>query len=402
MASTKMQRSERWRNRFKAVAIGIGLALSALTIRHWVETFSFGHPLCEDCRPDFPSLYSGARLIGEEPSALYDLKRQLAIQKSIDSRIGDSALAFAYPPSTALLLMPLGWLSFSGAFLVMTVVNGLALLLALKLLVNHLQLNREQSQWLWLSMFCNFGVHSTILQGQTSLLILLLVVLFMRSASRTGESATAGAWCGALFIKPQLMAVPLLALVARRWWRALGFALVVIVAAASFSALLVGQHGIADYLAIVFRFSGSASDLGTNPQDMYNLRALAYYALTGPAALSAWSALSALVIGGAYWLNSKDFQQQSSVAAQWIGTAAAMLLVSPHLHAHDLALLVAPSAWLLKLFPAAVPVGVASSLVVIGVLPIMPVILATSLFPVMPLIFLLATAVAIHRMRHAA
>ena len=155
MASTKMQRSERWRNRFKAVAIGIGLALSALTIRHWVETFSFGHPLCEDCRPDFPSLYSGARLIGEEPSALYDLKRQLAIQKSIDSRIGDSALAFAYPPSTALLLMPLGWLSFSGAFLVMPLKNTISQSAARDIFIGHLKRNSALAEFLILTrQFC--------------------------------------------------------------------------------------------------------------------------------------------------------------------------------------------------------------------------------------------------------
>ncbi len=34
-----MQQSERWKNRFKAVALGIGLALTMLTIRHWYETF---------------------------------------------------------------------------------------------------------------------------------------------------------------------------------------------------------------------------------------------------------------------------------------------------------------------------------------------------------------------------
>lgn len=396
-----MQRFDAWSNRLKAVAIGVGLALSALTIRHWVETFSFGHPLCEDCRPDFPSLYSGAKLIWTDPASLYDLNKQLAIQKSIDARIGDSALAFAYPPLTALLLMPLGWLSFSGAFLVMVVANGLALLFAIKLLVNHLQLNREQSRWLWLTTLCNFGVHSTLLQGQTSFFALLLVIFFMRSARRNSEPA-AGAWCGALFIKPQLMAVPLLALVARRRWRAVGFAVLVIAAAASFSALLVGQQGIADYLAIVLRFGGSKSDLGTNPQDMHNLRALIYYALTGRAASIAWIALSVVVLAGAYWLNTKDYEQQPAAAAQWIGTVAAMLLLSPHLHAHDLALLVAPSAWLLKLFPAAIPISVASLLIALGILPMLPVVLATSLFPMMPMIFLLAMALALHRVRRAA
>jgi hypothetical protein len=61
-----------------------------LTVRHWYGTFMDGHPPCNDCRADFPGFYAAAKLIWEKPSALYDNAPQLAIQKAIDNRIGDS------------------------------------------------------------------------------------------------------------------------------------------------------------------------------------------------------------------------------------------------------------------------------------------------------------------------
>src|SRR5438309_10515359 len=122
-----MKRGIAWNRRLKAIAVGLGIALSLLTARHWYETYRFGHPICDNCRPDFPVLYSGARLMWENRSSLYDLERQLAIQKAIDPRVGNSVLGFAYLPFTAFLLLPLGSISFYYAFLVMQVMHGLCL-----------------------------------------------------------------------------------------------------------------------------------------------------------------------------------------------------------------------------------------------------------------------------------
>ena len=177
-----MAQSERWNNRLKAIALGIGLALTMLTVRHWYGTFMDGHPPCNDCRADFPGFYAAAKLIWEKPSALYDNAPQLAIQKAIDNRIGDSILPFAYPPVTALVLMPLGWLSFRMAFVAITLVNMALLLFTLRLLIRKLGLQKRQSTWLLLSTFCNFGVHSVLLQGQTSLVVLFCLTAFMFSA----------------------------------------------------------------------------------------------------------------------------------------------------------------------------------------------------------------------------
>lgn len=382
-----MAQPDHWNNRLKAVALGLGLALTMLTVRHWYETFLFGHPLCDDCGTDFPSLYTGAKLIWENPTALYDLDQQLVIEKTIDPRLGNSSLAFAYPPFTAFILMPLGWLSFAKAYLVMTVVNGLMLMLALKLLNNSLHLSAEQSNWLTLSTFCNFGVHSTFLQGQTSLIILLLVVLLVHS-SRHSVQVSTGLWSGALFFKPQFLPVPMLILAVRRNWRGLSLCFSVVVALAIFAGMLVGQEGIADYIQIAGRFTARQSDLGTNPQDMHNLRALALFAFPSLTALYFWFFLCALVLVGTILLNLEICQKDRVATVQWIGNLLAVLLLSPHLHAHDLALLVAINALILKNCGNSIPVVVPLSLIPLGLWALFPLMFRNQLPPLLPVIFM--------------
>ncbi len=188
MESASMERVQRWNNRLMAVAIGLVLAMTALTVRHWYSTFQYGYPPCDDCRSDFPCFYAAAKLIWQSPSALYDDASQLAIQKIIDPRIGDSILPFTYPPFTAVVYMPLGWLPFPAAFLGITVINLMLLGFSLRLLIARLQLTRQQSTWLILSGLCNFGVHSVLLQGQTSLIVLTLLASFSRPVKTIAKS----------------------------------------------------------------------------------------------------------------------------------------------------------------------------------------------------------------------
>jgi Glycosyltransferase family 87 len=145
--------SARWNNRLKAIALGLGLALSTLTVRHWWSIFNYGHPPCNDCVADFPQFYAGAKLVWQNPSRLYDYAEQLALQKTVDPRIEDTTQPFAYPPFTALVLMPLAWLPFSGAFAVMTLANVGLLSVVLLFLIRKLGLGKEQSTWLLLSTF---------------------------------------------------------------------------------------------------------------------------------------------------------------------------------------------------------------------------------------------------------
>src|SRR5689334_2477299 len=100
--------------------------------------------------------------------------------------------------------MPLSWLSFRVAFVAITFVNIGLLLFTLRLLIRKLNLQRQQSAWLLLSTFCNFGVHSVLLQGQTSLVVLVCLTAFMFSAMN-GKQFHAGFWAGLNFLKPQLL-----------------------------------------------------------------------------------------------------------------------------------------------------------------------------------------------------
>jgi len=384
-----MAQSERWNNRLKALALGIGLALTMLTVRHWYGTFMDGHPPCNDCRADFPGFYAAAKLIWEKPSALYDNAPQLAIQKAIDNRIGDSILPFAYPPVTALLLMPLGWLSFRMAFVAITLVNMALLWFTLRLLIRKLGLQKQQSTWLLLSTFCNFGVHSVLLQGQTSLVVLFCLTAFMFSAM-SGKQFHAGFWAGLNFLKPQLLPVPFIALTFQRLWHALSIAAVVVAGLCLLSVVLVGTEGISQYLQLLRFYSTTESGFGSYPEKMHNLRALVQYFAPFSLAPYLWVAMVVPIALLTMWLNASKVDGDDKTAFLWIGNFLTMMLITPHLYSHDLSFLLVPSALTLKLSGATVPLFVPPLLICLSVLPILPLVVANPVPPPLPIIFLLA------------
>jgi hypothetical protein len=394
-----MIRSEQWNNRIKAAALGIGLALTALTIRHWYGTFMYGYPPCNDCRSDFPGFYAAARLVWEKPSALYDYAPQLAIQKAIDNRIGDSILPFAYPPITALVLMPLGWLSFRAAFVGMTLVNISLLLLILRLLVKKLELGRDQTAWLSLTAFCSFGVHSVLLQGQTSLLVFFCLTAFMISA-RDKKEVTAGLSAGLNFIKPQLLAVPFVVLAFQRFWRGLIIAGLVVTGLALLSAVLVGTRGSGEYIGLLKFYSTTPSGFGSYPEKMHNLRALVQYWVPFHVALYVWLALVVVIGLLTVWMNTLRNQDAQASAVLWIGNFLAMMLITPHLYSHDLVLLLIPSALVLKLAGSSIPWFVSAALISLSALPILPLVLDDGVPSPLPIFLLSGYCICVYLMRN--
>lgn len=376
-----------WNNRLKAVALGLGIALSALTIRHWYGTFMVGHPPCQNCRADFPGFYAAAKLVWQAPSKLYAYGDQLAIQKAIDDRIGDSILPFAYPPFTAVVLMPLGWLPFRASFAAMTLANAMLLALTLKLLIQRLELEKDQTTWLLLSAFCNFGVHSVMLQGQTSLIVLLFLTAFMFSL-RSGRQSWAGCWAGAIFFKPQLLAVPFIVLFFQRLWRGLAIAATVVTILVVFSLILVGAEGIGEYLHLLKFYGTTESGFGSYPRDMHNLRALVQYSVPFEYALYLWLVLAVPVAMATMWMNAQTRANESSGLHLWIGNFMAIMLLTPHLYPHDLALLIVPTALVLKLRGDLPSTLIHFALIMVGILPLLPFLLGDHVPPLVPLILL--------------
>ena len=77
-----------WHNRVRAVALGLGLGLSALMGSCWWSIVRDHSPTCSVYKPDFVSFYTAAKLMWTDRSSLYDLEQQRLIQQPIDPSRG--------------------------------------------------------------------------------------------------------------------------------------------------------------------------------------------------------------------------------------------------------------------------------------------------------------------------
>jgi len=383
-----MPSSSVWTHRIAALSVGLGIAMCAVTLPCWWTIVRDHSPSCSVSKPDFMSLYTGAKLFWTNRSALYNLEQQRLIQESIDPSRGDWVLPFFYPPFFAAFLVPLAWLRFSAAFIVMTVINIVLLATTIELLVRRLQLNRQQTYWFVLTTLCNYGVHYGLLEGQTSFIALLLLTLFMLTLRESGF-ASSGIWSGFLFFKPQLAGIPLLILLSNKKWRALEWAFLTLGLFALISLMGVGTDGIKDYLALSAQAAAGNDYLRIEPEGMHNLRALTYFFFPAPWRDAVWWA-GTVVLGTLIVARSRASEKPNGIFfAEWIIIAAALILVSPHLHSHDLTLLIIPFALVLKQVGEAVIPLVALTLVIVGVLPLINTIAYPHLPPLIPIALLL-------------
>jgi Glycosyltransferase family 87 len=382
-----MSSREIWHNRVRALALGLGLGLSAIIGPCWWSIVSHHHPSCSEYKPDFISLYTAAELMWTDRSSLYDLERQRLIQEPIDPSRGNWVLPYFYPPFFAVILVPLAWLSFSSAFVAMTIVNLALLIVAVKILIRKLELNRQQTNGLILATFCNYGVHYALLEAQTSFIALLLLALYV-SAWNSSAQDRPGLWSGLMFFKPQLALVPILLLLSRRRWRALGLAFIVIGFLGLVSLAAVGLTGIERYLALSTRAMAGEDYLHIQPERMHNLRALAYFFFTVRWRDYIWWIVALGVMGLVIVRSWANDELHGISLRQWTSILVVLILVTPHLHDHDLTLLIVPSAFFLKWAGDVVAPVVSLALVVLGMLSLLNTIAYPHLPPLVPLVLL--------------
>ena len=362
----------------------------------WWSIFRYHNPSCSAYKPDFVSLYTGAVLMRTDRAALYDLEKQRLAQQPIDPSRGSWVLPFFYPPFFAVALLPLAALSFSAAFATMTMVNLALLAAAIGILARKLGLNRQQANWLMLSTLCNYGVHYALLEAQTSFIALMLLVLFV-AALRDSARLKAGTWASLMVFKPQLAVAPFLVLLGKKKWRDLGLSLAILVLLGLVSLAAVGVGGIEAYLGLSRRAAAGDAFLHIQPEGMHNLRALAYFFLAPPWRDVIWwiataAAMALIVVRG----HATDRSGGISVTA-WISILIAGVLIAPHLHSHDLTLLIVPAAFVLKRAGDAVPPLIPFALVVLGVLPLINSVAYPHLPPLLPIALLIFLAAELRR-----
>ena len=378
-----------WTRRSKAIVTGIGLALAVLLSGNWWSIYVHHVPNCrlEHCVADFVIFYAQPLMLRENPHALYDLDQQLVYQQRFVPT--DRVLIFPYPPITAALLTPLTLLSFSGAFLAMTVLNAILLYATLRRLVRELGLARDQTQWLVISTLCNFGILATLSNSHISIVVLYILTCHLL-AQRKQHDVVGGLWAGMLSVKLQYLALPHFVLLLQGARRSLftGVALAILLISGPF--VLLGSHGFLQYVQILRRYSGSAHDW-TNPlQAMHNLRALTGVWLPPPWDVILWLAGTVAVLSAVIWINQNARKGFNGFEICWIGNSIALLLLSPHLFTHDLSLLVVPAALALRIAGAQVPLWLGLSLVAVGILPAINYLLPTASAALLVILFVLS------------
>jgi hypothetical protein len=392
------QRVLHGRRLLKVISLAVGLGLLASSAGIWWGLLTNTRP---QLVADFLSLYAGGRLLWQDRTHLYNLERQLAVETSILAPDGlpkralphhYQVLPYNYPPFFTLLLVPLSWLPFPLAYVIASVLNLLCLAVTLRLLLQRLALGLEQSRWLLIVAFCAAAIYVTLIQGQTSLLALLLLTLYVLDLQER-RGVRAGVWAGLLLFKPQLLPLPLVILAWRRCWRGLLTLLVVLASLVLVSLALVGVEGLQQHVLLVRQMASAEGTLGIHPGAMHNLRALARFSLPRPWDSVGWWGSSALLALITLWVHRPSVRDGQGSAWRWSATIVLLLLLTPHLNTHDLALLLLPCALVLSTYNGPIPIPMVAAWVGLSLLPLLTSALPAITrvyWPVMPVALMAA------------
>ncbi len=299
---------------------------------------------------DFFILYTGGRMVLEgQGESLYDLPIQLEYQQRLIAprRVATGSLPFFYPPTILPFLLPFSLGSLSLGY-VLWLLFCLLLVAAFVFLVwRHLGIGREYRGTFLLVLLAFYPLSNHLIQGQTSLLLLLgftLAFLFLRK----GHDLGAGLLLSLGSIKPQMILPFLLVLLGKRRWRALvGFLLGVGLLLGSLLPFL-GVSVLEDYALLTFHLLGVQDEYGLFPGSMNNWRALSYRLLGfGLAGNGLWIGLSLLSLGLLAWIWRYPWADHPRrFSLQFATTILLTTLLSPHLYLHDLVLWLLVGAFL--------------------------------------------------------
>lgn len=298
--------------------------------------------------PDFTIFYAAGKIVRQGMAVqLYDRAVQFRTQQEFAPRVDirQAALPYNHPPFEALVFVPLTWLPYFAAYIVWDVVNILILSALPFLLRPHLAVMQRLPWVFWLLLsLAFFPVFVVLLQGQDSLLFLLLLTLSFLALKKEADFR-AGCWLGLGLFRFHLV-LPLLLLLLLRGKRkvVLGFGLVAIVLALISVAVVGWQQALA-YPAWVWNVERVMGQGATLVSSMPNLRGLVESVglsqVTKTGANSVTAILSiALLLGAAlkvrFSVGAALFELSFSLAL------LTTVLVSYHVLPHDLCVLLLP------------------------------------------------------------
>jgi hypothetical protein len=289
---------------------------------------------------DFRTQYAAGYMVRTgHARQLYDYDETRQIQNEVVSQ-SDKALPFIHLAYEALLYVPFSLFTYETAYFLFFGINVFFLVWAFFLLRPYLSGFAEIWRLLPAAIFlCFLPVTMTLLEGQNSILLLVLMIAVMARLDR-GEDQWAGLLLGLASVKFQyVIPIALLFLIWRRWRFLAGFAvssaLVVMI-----SVWLTGIGGFLAYLRLLGSMSARFSSqngmhLGIRPELMPNLRGL-MYAMSGSSSRTIFLLTLSLSAAVLLWTATRRFSFPLALMAS--------LLVSYHETFTDASLLIVPVA----------------------------------------------------------
>jgi hypothetical protein len=338
------------------VVLNAGLVVAFVAI--WANLVAMG----AFWRADFSAFYFGGRMVleGDGPR-LYDRETQGEYQARYWPERGgsDALLGFVYPPQDAVLFVPFALLDRTAAYLAWTVFNLGLLVLFVRFVDCAVAKEAPAIQAVVVVAALAFPpLFMTFQLGQLSLVSVVALLGFF-AALRDGRQTTAGAWLVLSSVKPQLMIVPGLILLAGRRWRALAVAASLFALWAAVATWVLGHQCWGDFLATLAHCARQFGTYGIHPLRMYNCK--------GP--LTAWFGsdqgdrinllTTALSLGAMMWTFCLWCRSWPNDRWTFAVRAALVLLVglvtNPHLNPADALAYLVPAVVLLAGLPRSAP-----------------------------------------------
>lgn len=305
---------------------------------------------------DFSAFYSAVRMVrsGQGPQ-LFDIaaqgRMQSALYPNVTTRSG--TLIYDHPPFEALLYLPLAFVSYPTAYIVWLVFSTMVLLFTLRLLWPYVaELKAVWAPLPALVLLGFFPVFVDLLQGQDSLLLLLVFVLVFVSLKEKQE-VKAGCFLAIALFKFQYAIPFLIPFVFWRRWKVVGGFAISSALLFLLSLPITGFRGTLYYAVFLSNLVKGLSShtvqsaLGILSSTMPNIRGAVEMMAPSLLPQNLQKTIIVLVSGLAVLWVARHWPLGHALSAMNfdLGFSLALvvsILVSYHLQLHDLSLLLIP------------------------------------------------------------
>jgi len=308
----------------------------------WVSYIRDPQALAE---ADFRAFYAAGQIARQEGfGQVYDLTLERRFQAEVAGRpLTDEELpTYNHPPFLLPVLWLLARLDYPVAYIGYCLVQILLAVAGLPFLFRLLRARNWPRPQIWIllvGVLLFQPLFISILKGQDTAFYLFGGILWL-CGLLGDDDRMAGLGLSLTLIRPQIAVVLAIPFLFRRrkvfWWFCAGGA-----ALGLLSLAMVGPAGVGDYLRIL-TISVGGQGYGLNQSAMFNFTGLALrlFPQVDPGVIRwlAWGLFAAAIVG-----LSSLWKLSPAIHIRHLGLAVLTgLFVSPHLHYHDLALLLLP------------------------------------------------------------